>query len=143
MSYLNTACHWISCLWIAVWFKGPSFKPRYEALVTLRLNCQSLESRENGGRSVKWKMSEGKKCSLKSVAFAVNHLVTNGMAWRPVTLVNKQHLVTSAVVWCPVSSTERVSPETGVFIVLLFNVLIMGFGIKLLLSFKPFWRWEN
>ena len=36
-------------------------------------------------------MPEGKKCSLKYVALAVNHLITNGMT--QVALMNKKHLM--------------------------------------------------
>ena len=35
-------------------------------------------------------MPKGIKHSLKSIALAVNHLVTNGVAWRPVSNTGEQ-----------------------------------------------------
>ena len=35
-------------------------------------------------------MLEGKKRSLKSIALAVNHLVSNGVAWRPLSNTGEQ-----------------------------------------------------
>ena len=46
------------------------------------------------------------KHSLKSVALMVNHLLANGVAWRPL------------------SNTDRVCPKTGVFI--FFKISVLG-----------------
>ena len=45
-------------------------------------NQRSLEIAE---RSVRRKIPEDKNCSLRSVALATKHLVTNDLAWHPVS----------------------------------------------------------
>ena len=56
---------------------------------------------------------ESKKRSLKSVALAVDHLMTIDMTWRPVSnMVKTKVKVTDGVAWRPVS--HGVSPK-GLF----------------------------
>ena len=58
-------------------------------------------------------MPESKKRSLKSVPLMVDHQMTTGMAWGPVSnMVIPKNKVTSGRAWHPVS--HRVSPK-GVF----------------------------
>ena len=80
-------------------------------------------------------MPGGKKLSFESLALVVNHLVTNGMAWRLVCNtreLQKKHLVTTEMAWCLVSNIDKVSPKTGVFI---FVEFVLGKHKNILKSF--------
>ena len=49
------------------------------------------ETLNKAARNVRWKTPEGKKRSFKSVALTLNHLVTNDVAWRPISNTSKQN----------------------------------------------------
>ena len=59
-------------------------------------------------------MLESKKCFLKSVALVVDHQMTTGMAWHPVSnMVTPKKKVANGVAWRPVN--HEVSLK-GVFV---------------------------
>lgn len=77
-------------------------------------------------------MPEGKKQSPKSLVLEVNHLIMDEVAWHPVNNTGELKNI-SGDQWRGIVSCQKQGYSFSwnrSFYLLLFSVLIMGFGIK-------------